>query len=113
MATPEQIAELETAAGAEAERVFLELMIAHHRGALDMSEAVLERSGHPVVAAFARAVLASQQSEIDLMTAMLEERERRQRARLPSRRQRITSRRPACSASRTNCGSCSPGNAGR
>ena len=78
MATPEQVAALEAASGVEAERLFLRLMIAHHRGALEMSEAVLAQSGHPVVAAFARAVLASQQSEIDLMTAMLEEREQGQ-----------------------------------
>jgi uncharacterized protein (DUF305 family) len=77
MATPEQVAALEAASGVEAERLFLRLMIAHHRGALDMSHAVLARSDHPAVVAFARAVLASQQSEIDLMTRMLEEREAR------------------------------------
>jgi uncharacterized protein (DUF305 family) len=74
MATPEQLAELSAASGVEAERVFFRLMIAHHRGALEMSEAVLERSQHPTVVAFARAVLASQQSEIDLMTMLLDER---------------------------------------
>jgi uncharacterized protein (DUF305 family) len=78
MAAPEQVAELAAASGVEAERVFLRLMIAHHRGALEMSEAVLERSQHPVVVAFARGVLASQQSETDLMTTMLEERAGRQ-----------------------------------
>ncbi len=77
MATPEQVAQLTAASGAEAERVFLGLMITHHRGALEMSNAVLARSGHPAVVAFARAVLVSQQSEIDLMTTMLKERERR------------------------------------
>ena len=78
MATPEQVAELSAASGIEAERLFLRLMIAHHRGALEMSRAVLERSEHPAVLAFARGVLTSQQSETELMTAMLEERERRQ-----------------------------------
>ena len=78
MATPEQVATLASTSGVEAERVFLRLMIAHHRGALEMSEAVIERSQHPVVLAFAGGVLASQQSEIDLMTTMLEEREGRQ-----------------------------------
>lgn len=77
MATPEQVMELSAASGVEAERLFFTLMIAHHRGALDMSTAVLERSSHPTVLAFARAVLTSQQSEIDLMTRMLEEREGR------------------------------------
>ena len=77
VATPAQLAELSAASGVEAERVFLRLMIAHHRGALEMSEAVLERSEHPVVRAFARAVLLSQRSETDLMTTMLQEREGR------------------------------------
>jgi uncharacterized protein (DUF305 family) len=76
MASPEQMAELSAASGIEAERMFLRLMIAHHRGALEMSEGVVERSKHPAVLAFARAVLRSQQSEIDLMTRMLEARER-------------------------------------
>jgi len=75
MATPAQVAELTAAAGADAERLFLTLMIAHHRGALEMSNAVLERSTNPTVLAFARAVLISQQSEIDLMTEMLRGRE--------------------------------------
>ena len=77
MATPEQIAELSAASGVEAEKIFLRLMIAHHRGALEMSNAALERSTHPLVVAFARAVLVSQQSEIDLMTKMLAERQSR------------------------------------
>lgn len=76
MATPEQIKELSAASGIEAERLFLSLMITHHRGALEMSTAVLERSSNPIVVAFARAVLTSQQSEIDLMTSMLQAREK-------------------------------------
>ncbi len=77
MATPEQMSALSAAAGVEAERVFLRLMIAHHRGAIEMSEALLERSEHPVVLAFARGVLLSQRSENALMSTMLEEREGR------------------------------------
>jgi uncharacterized protein (DUF305 family) len=77
MATPAQIQALSDASGVEAERLFLQLMIAHHRGALDMSTAVLERSMQPPVRAFARAVLASQPAEIDLMTRMLKDREMR------------------------------------
>lgn len=74
MATAAQVAELSTASGREAERLFLVLMIEHHRGALEMAEAVLERTQYPVVVAFARAVLASQQAEVDAMRAMLNER---------------------------------------
>lgn len=74
MATPEQVAELNAASGVEAERIFLRLMIAHHKGALEMSKALLERSQNPVARAFASAVLTSQQSEIDLMTGLLMQR---------------------------------------
>jgi uncharacterized protein (DUF305 family) len=77
MATAEQMATLSAASGVEAERIFLGLMITHHRGALEMSEALLERSEHPAVVAFARGVLLSQRSEIELMTAMLKERDGR------------------------------------
>jgi uncharacterized protein (DUF305 family) len=78
MATPEQMSALSAATGLEAERQFLRLMIAHHRGALEMAEAVIERTGHPAVLAFARGVLLSQRSETALMTTLLEEREKRE-----------------------------------
>ena len=74
MASPAQMATLAAASGVDAERQFLTLMIAHHRGAIEMAEAILDQTQHPAVTAFARGVLASQQSEIDLMTKMLEER---------------------------------------
>ena len=71
MATTAQMMELSTASGVEAERLFLNLMIAHHQGALEMAEAVLDRSDHASTRTFATAVLTSQQSEIDLMNEML------------------------------------------
>jgi uncharacterized protein (DUF305 family) len=74
MATSAQMAALSAASGIEAERLFLRLMIAHHQGALEMAEAVVDRSTHPGVRTFADAVLLSQASEIDLMTRMLAER---------------------------------------
>ena len=74
MATPAQMVELSAASGIEAERLFLSLMIAHHQGALEMAEAVLDGTDHPGVLTFADAVLVSQASEIDLMTRMLAER---------------------------------------
>jgi uncharacterized protein (DUF305 family) len=74
LATPEQIAALSAASGVEAERIFLTLMIAHHLGAVDMAEAVLDRSDHTVVRAFAKSVVSSQTSEIELMRSMLAER---------------------------------------
>lgn len=74
LATPEQISELQALEGVEAERMFLELMIAHHKGAVEMAEAVLARSDYPVVVSLAESIVASQASEIALMEDMLAER---------------------------------------
>ncbi|MDJ0338549.1 DUF305 domain-containing protein [Cryobacterium sp. PH31-O1] len=74
LATAAQIAALTAASGIEAERQFLVIMIAHHQGAIEMAEAVLDRSTNATVQAFATSVVLSQKSEIDLMTGMLADR---------------------------------------
>ncbi len=74
LATPAQIAALTAASGVEAEKQFLVSMIAHHRGAIEMADAVLDRSTNATVRAFATSVVLSQESEIELMTGMLAER---------------------------------------
>jgi uncharacterized protein (DUF305 family) len=71
LATPEQMAALRAATGVEAERLYLTLMIAHHKGGIEMAEAVLDRSRNPVVTALAKGMIAAQQSEIDYMTELL------------------------------------------
>ena len=42
MASPEQMAKLATLEGTEFDRMFLTLMIAHHEGAIDMVDALLD-----------------------------------------------------------------------
>jgi uncharacterized protein (DUF305 family) len=74
MATPEEINRLEDAPPAEADRQFLYLMIRHHRGAIPMAEAVLERTDRPEVRQLAKAIAASQRQEIRLMDEMSHER---------------------------------------
>jgi uncharacterized protein (DUF305 family) len=74
LATPAQVDELRSLSGVEAEVLFLELMIAHHQGAIEMADAVLERSTNGVVVPFAESVALSQASEIALMEGMLAER---------------------------------------
>lgn len=71
LATAEQIAGLRAASGVEAERQFLTLMIAHHRGAVEMADAVLARSEDRTVRTFAAGVVSSQNAEIELMESML------------------------------------------
>ena len=71
LATAEQIDELHASTGVEAERRFLELMIAHHGGAIEMADAALARSTNGVVVPFARSIVDSQTAEIALMQDLL------------------------------------------
>lgn len=71
LATAEQLAELQSLTGVAAERYFLELMIAHHRGGVEMAEAVLARTDTRVVVDLASSIVQAQESEIALMEDML------------------------------------------
>lgn len=75
MATEEQLAELRSLTGVAAERLYLELMTAHHVAGVEMAEAILDRSENEAVTSLAAAMVASQQSEIDYMTQLLAERQ--------------------------------------
>ena len=74
MATEAQLDQLRAATGVEAEKLFLTLMIAHHRGGLEMAQAVLARTTVPQVVDMANGIIVSQQSDIDAMQAMLDAR---------------------------------------
>lgn len=74
MATPEQMAALEAASGPEFDRMFLELMIKHHEGALIMVRDLLRQRGsaqEPEMFEFANDVKNDQEAEIERMVAML------------------------------------------
>ncbi|MEV7005130.1 DUF305 domain-containing protein [Streptosporangium sp. NPDC051022] len=71
MATPAQITRLERAGGRDAEISFLRLMIAHHRGGVQMAQAAVDATGQPQVRRLAVSIVAAQNSEIDLMKRML------------------------------------------
>ncbi|NLE71607.1 MAG: DUF305 domain-containing protein [Actinomycetales bacterium] len=71
MATEEQMAQLRAADGTEAERLFLELMIEHHRGGVAMAEAALDRAVRPEVRRLAQAVVDSQTAEIGVLQDLL------------------------------------------
>ncbi|GAB3603924.1 DUF305 domain-containing protein [Microbacterium aureliae] len=62
---------LEDAEGAEASKLFLEQMIQHHEGALEMAEVALENGESADVRALAEAIVESQTAEIELMREML------------------------------------------
>ena len=70
MATPAQMAALAAAKGAAFDRQFLDLMIAHHRGAVEMVEALLKQPGaafDPVLYQFVTDVSNEQTAEIKRM----------------------------------------------
>jgi uncharacterized protein (DUF305 family) len=71
MATQREINELRNTPPAEADRMFLRLMIEHHRAALPMAEAILRRTDRPAVEELASAIAASQTGEIRVMEDML------------------------------------------
>jgi uncharacterized protein (DUF305 family) len=72
MASPEQINELRRASGEEADELFLRLMIPHHQAAIPMSKAILARTNHPEIQTLAQAIIASQETEIEMMEEQLE-----------------------------------------
>ena len=74
MATPEQMAKLATLESVEFDKMFLELMIAHHEGALTMVEDLLKQPGSAydtVLFQFTNDIVKDQTSEIERMNKML------------------------------------------
>lgn len=72
MATPEQLAALDAAESVAAERLFLELMIVHHEGALDMATRAVTEASNAFVRSSGKHVLVEQAREIEAMTDLLE-----------------------------------------
>ncbi|SFP96148.1 Uncharacterized conserved protein, DUF305 family [Amycolatopsis arida] len=70
MATPEQLSALRAASGPEFDRMFLDLMITHHEGALTMAEEVLAHGVNVRVQQLAQDVVTGQSAEIDRMRAV-------------------------------------------
>ncbi len=74
MASPEQMRELAAANGTAFDRLFLELMVAHHLGAVDMVDELHGVTGSaydPVMYEFTNDVVTDQKAEIDRMNATL------------------------------------------
>jgi uncharacterized protein (DUF305 family) len=75
MLTEIQFGELETASGAEFDRLFLEYMIHHHQGAITMVEGLLDEgyAQDPELFQLARHIDGDQRIEINRMSRMLAE----------------------------------------
>ncbi|OOC52574.1 MULTISPECIES: DUF305 domain-containing protein [Nocardiopsis] len=75
LASSEEMVALEEAEGVEAEILFLELMIAHHEGGIDMAQAEVDLGEKDLVVDLAQGMIEAQQTEIDLMENMIDKRE--------------------------------------
>jgi len=70
MLSDEELAELSTAKGSAFDRLFLEGMIAHHEGAIDLLS-MLKNSTNSEVKKLYADILSSQSAEIEAMKALL------------------------------------------
>jgi uncharacterized protein (DUF305 family) len=62
---------LETSTGTEFDRLWLELMIQHHEGAVKMSKSEVSGGKNPDAIALAEAIISGQQAEITAMESLL------------------------------------------
>lgn len=72
MLSEDEMTALENATGAEFERLYLEGMIEHHEGAIQMAQMILD-SDNPEVKELGEAIVESQTAEIEQMKQMLRE----------------------------------------
>jgi uncharacterized protein (DUF305 family) len=71
MLSDEELQRLDDAEGADATCLFLEGMIVHHEGAIDMARDLMRDGQNAHVRMLAEAIVASPQAEIDLMRDLL------------------------------------------
>ena len=74
MSTPQQLAALSAAKGPQFDRLFLERMIAHHAGAVEMGRELLDTPGaayDPTLYDFVNEVINEQEAEIERMSKLL------------------------------------------
>ena len=63
---------LATLRGEEFDKTFINLMIDHHQGAIDMAELVLSNSERPELKNLANDIISAQSKEIEMMKGWLE-----------------------------------------
>ena len=71
--TEQDMTELDSASGAEFDRLFLEMMIQHHRGAVEMAETEITDGSNADGVQLARDIVESQTAEIAEMESLLAE----------------------------------------
>jgi uncharacterized protein (DUF305 family) len=71
MMPAQDMAKLNQAHGTEFDRMWLQMMIQHHQGAIDMSKTELAQGSNPDAKQLAQRIIGSQQKEIDTMKGLL------------------------------------------
>ncbi|GAA1994086.1 DUF305 domain-containing protein [Kitasatospora viridis] len=74
MATNADLAKLQTLSGKDAEIYYLQLMIQHHKGGVEMAQGYVDVAQNAAEKRLAQSMVTAQSSEITLMTSMLAER---------------------------------------
>ncbi len=67
MSMDEMTEELKGKAGDDFDKAFIEMMIPHHQGAIDMAELALKSAGHQEIKDMANDIINAQNSEINMM----------------------------------------------
>lgn len=71
MMSDEQMTELEEAEGEEFDTMFLQMMIEHHEGAVEMAQTELDEGTNPEARDLAQQIIEDQNTEIEQMNEML------------------------------------------
>jgi uncharacterized protein (DUF305 family) len=74
MATTDEVNQLRKLSGKDLDVLFLQLMLRHHQGGLEMAQYAAEHASVPYVRNLAQKVVSSQDNEIKLMTQYLSQR---------------------------------------
>src|SRR5690606_14895903 len=72
MMTEEDMTKLKASKGAAFDRMFTQMMIQHHDGAIDMAQTELSQGSDPKAKELAQAIITAQQGEIEQMNKILE-----------------------------------------
>ena len=71
MMSDTQMADLKAASGAEFDMMFLEMMIEHHNGAIEMANTEISDGKNPEAIALAKAIVKAQTAEIETMQGLV------------------------------------------
>lgn len=73
MLDPDEMAQLAASSGTEFDRLWIEGMIGHHEGAIEMADAMLAAGTDPQLRQLAQNIIAAQEREISEMNLMLDQ----------------------------------------